>query len=56
VYYGLAMVNWIANVGCEGGPLLVCAAPAFTGWGGAVLDEDYELDPACDLHRANAVL
>ncbi|GAB3845743.1 hypothetical protein ACFPIJ_38665 [Dactylosporangium cerinum] len=50
------MVNWIAKVGCEGGPLLVCAASAFADWGGAVLDEDYELDPACDLHRANEVL
>jgi hypothetical protein len=50
------MIEWLAKVGCEGGPLLVCDASAFAAWGGAVLDEDYELDPACDLHRANAVL
>lgn len=48
--------EWLAKVGCEGGPLLVCEAAAFGAWGGAVLDKDYELDPACDLNRANAVL
>lgn len=48
--------TWVARVGSEGGPLLVCDAEAFAAWGGAVLSPDYELDPACDLARANAVL
>lgn len=48
--------SWFARVGCEGGPLLLCDAEAFAAWGGAVLDDDYELDPACDLHRATNVL
>ncbi|MFI1168620.1 hypothetical protein ACH4UM_34910 [Streptomyces sp. NPDC020801] len=41
-----------ATVGSEGGPLLVCAADAFSNWGGAVHGTDYELDPACDYARA----
>ncbi|MEV8517246.1 hypothetical protein [Dactylosporangium sp. NPDC051484] len=36
--------------------MLVCDVDAFAAWGGAVLSPDYELDPACDLSRANAVL
>jgi hypothetical protein len=48
--------RWVARVGSEGGPLLVCAADAFTAWTGAIFDDDWELDPACDLARANAVL
>ncbi|WP_113704958.1 hypothetical protein [Nonomuraea lactucae] len=47
---------WLAKVGCEGGPLLVCEVDAFAAWGGAVLTPEYELDPGCDLSRANAVL
>ncbi|MET7418833.1 hypothetical protein [Dactylosporangium sp. NPDC005555] len=47
---------WLARVGGEGGPLLICAADAFAAWGGAVLADDHELDPGCDLARATTVL
>ncbi|GIE76781.1 hypothetical protein Aph02nite_27310 [Actinoplanes philippinensis] len=48
--------RWVARVAGEGGPLLVCEAGAFADWTGAVHDEDWRLDPACDLARAEAVL
>ncbi|GAA1551423.1 hypothetical protein GCM10009827_085020 [Dactylosporangium maewongense] len=52
----MSAYEWVARVGGEGGPLLVCAEASFAAWGGAVLDDDYELDPACDYARAHAVL
>lgn len=48
--------SWVARMGGEGAPLLVCDADAYAAWGGAVLSPDYELDPGCDFSRANAVL
>jgi hypothetical protein len=50
------LYSWITRVGSEGGPLLICDADEFTAWTGAIHDDDWQLDPSCDLARANAVL
>ena len=47
----MSAYEWVARVGGEGGPLLICSEASFAAWGGAVLDDDYELDPACDYAR-----
>ncbi|BEL03329.1 hypothetical protein Q0Z83_015200 [Actinoplanes sichuanensis] len=49
-------LSWVARIGNEGGPLLICAAETFDDWTGAVFDAEWQLDPACDLARAEAVL
>ncbi|MFK0215374.1 hypothetical protein [Streptomyces sp. NPDC090298] len=44
------------RVGSLGGGLLVCDIGAFSEWGGAVYDRDFELDPTCDHARAWSAL
>ncbi|WP_051799562.1 hypothetical protein [Catenuloplanes japonicus] len=47
---------WVGRASSQGGPLLVCEADAYAEWTGATFTDALELEPGCDLARAQAAL